>query len=130
MQLALIELTAAIPLQQFKMQDNDGCLVSYISKSMRNKYISLSCKEQTMHNHMLLILDETYDCIDEKSDDLQDNIDFKVILGSLTELQKKVIIFKYYYEYSDNEIAKMLGISRQAVNRLKNRGIEKLRNLF
>lgn len=35
------------------------------------------------------------------------------------------MIYRYYYEYSDSKIAKILGISRQAVNRLRNRAIDK-----
>ncbi|KAA8666397.1 sigma factor-like helix-turn-helix DNA-binding protein [Clostridium sp. HV4-5-A1G] len=41
---------------------------------------------------------------------------------------KKVIIKKFFYGFTDTEIGKQLSISRQAVNRLKNRALERLRN--
>lgn len=130
MQLALLELTQIIPIQNFKNNDNDAFLISYISKSMKNKYIALSSKNQKTQSHMLLSLDEMIDCTDENNKDIKFNIVIELNLDSLTELQKKVIICRYYYGYSDVEIAKILGISRQAVNKLRNRGIEKLRTLF
>lgn len=37
---------------------------------------------------------------------------------------------KYIYELSEIDIAKILGISRQAVNRLKNRALNNLRKFF
>ena len=127
MQLSLLELSQVIPLENF--QNNDAFLVSYISKSMKNKYIALSSKNQNIQSH-ILSLDEMMDYTDENNKDIKFNIILELNLECLTELQKKVIIYRYYYEYSDNEIAKVLGVSRQAVNRLRNRAIEKLRNIL
>lgn len=48
----------------------------------------------------------------------------------LTELQRKIILLKYIYGYSDQEIANRLKISRQAVNRAKNRGVKIIRENY
>lgn len=48
----------------------------------------------------------------------------------LTNLQKKIIILKYIHGFSDQEIANSLCISRQAVNRAKNRGISIIKAIY
>lgn len=51
----------------------------------------------------------------------------KSLLSMLTELQKKIIILKFFLNYSDIEIANELCKSRQVVNRIKNRALKRLR---
>ena len=51
------------------------------------------------------------------------------MLGTLSKKQRDVIIYKYFMNFTDVEIAEVMGISRQAVNRIKNRGLETLRFL-
>ena len=56
-----------------------------------------------------------------------------VLFQSIQKLsirQQIVLIKKYFYGYSDIEIASMLGISRQAVNKIKRNAIEKLRKIL
>ncbi len=48
----------------------------------------------------------------------------------MNEKQKSVLIYKYVYGYSDCEIACALGITRQAVNGLKNRALTVLKELL
>ena len=48
----------------------------------------------------------------------------------LSEIQRQVISLKYWYGYSEVDIAQMLHITRQAVNRTKNRAINELRKLY
>ena len=51
-------------------------------------------------------------------------------LSVLTPRQRDVILYKYIYRYSDTEIAEILDISRQAVNQIKNRSTEILREVY
>jgi len=59
------------------------------------------------------------------------NILFNVNLGEkyyLLTLREKTIISLYYlYGYRDREIAKSYGVTQQLVNRLRKKGIKKLK---
>ena len=52
------------------------------------------------------------------------------MLNCLSQKQKLIMIYKYIYGYSDIEISMLLNISRQAVNRLKNRAITTLKEYY
>lgn len=52
------------------------------------------------------------------------------LIKPLTTTQKEVLYLKYFYGYSDSEISDKLHITRQAVNRTKNRALEELRKLY
>lgn len=64
---------------------------------------------------------------EDESLSLEDRLELREMLGGLTDVQQKVIIAKYLDGYSDAEIAARLHISRQAVNRAKNRAIAYLK---
>ncbi len=48
----------------------------------------------------------------------------------LTEQQRKIIVYRYIYGYSIQEISDKLNVSRQAVNRTKNRAIKIIRSVY
>jgi RNA polymerase sigma factor (sigma-70 family) len=68
----------------------------------------------------------------------QDSIDKQIIdkeimkkgCELLTQRQKEIIYLEYYYEFTVNEISRMLGISRQAVYKHKVKGLNILRNFL
>ncbi|WP_313340751.1 sigma-70 family RNA polymerase sigma factor [Sedimentibacter sp.] len=103
----------------------DGVVVNYTNKFFINAYLNLLKTHKSKIQYVYLDDENTfindvpyYDEID----DLEN-----AYLSYLTELQKKIIILKYVYGYSDNEIANSLRISRQAVNRAKNRGLNAIK---
>ena len=49
------------------------------------------------------------------------------LLSLLTLREKEIINLRYFKEYSDIEISQKLRISRQAVNKTKNRAITKMK---
>ena len=51
-------------------------------------------------------------------------------LENLTERQKGVIICKYIYCLSDSQISEIFKISRQSVNKLKNRALNVLKEYY
>ena len=103
----------------------DGAIVSYTNKFFDNTFFNLLQKQKS--KFQLIYLDDENTFI--KDIPYYDEIsDFdSVYLSGLTELQKKVIVLKYVCAFSDCEIAKKLQISRQAVNRTKNRGLDNIR---
>ncbi len=101
---------------------NDGAIVNYINKFFTNTCINLSRAKKDPPQIIYLDDENTFindiPYYDDELNDLEYNY-----LQYLTNLQKKIILLKYIYGFSDQEIAKSMGISRQAVNRAKNRGI-------
>ena len=63
-----------------------------------------------------------------------ENILIKIELGKgyehLTKREKKVINLYYLEGYKDEEIAKFYGVSQQAVNKSRKKGINKLMLVF
>ena len=58
---------------------------------------------------------------------LEEEVNFRLWLRPLTEKQKRIIQMSYLYQLSDQEIAGILGISRQAVYKIRQSAIKKLR---
>lgn len=120
----LIESLYNLEPERFKNDDGED-IKKYLAASLRNRYIALS-KARVKDLTTLLALYEQ-DAIYSYSDD---EILLRDMLKILSQKQREIIVYKYIYGYSDSEIAKSLGISRQAVNRLKNRGFEIIRDNF
>ncbi len=59
--------------------------------------------------------------------DLHNSIFIKDLLSQVTELQKNILILKFIQNYSETEISNILDVSRQSVNRAKNRALVTLR---
>lgn len=120
----LLELLYKVDISRFQQTTGEG-LKRYIAVSLRNKYIALS-KAGTDLKKNNQFLD---DFVSLEPDFLEEYI-FLEGLNELTEKQRKIIIFKYLHNYTNNEIAKILKISRQAVNQIKNRAVETLREYY
>jgi len=123
--LFLIELLYNIDLSRFEEDETFG-IKKYIAVCIRNKYIALSMQKDIYINNTLPLLDIAAfenDCFD-------DAILISQVLKVLNEKQKSVLVYKYIYGYSDCEIADNLGITRQAVNGLKNRALAVLKELL
>ncbi len=124
----LIELINNISLDKFCADDSVD-LKKYIAVSIRNKYISYS-KAKQMHEALFVGFCEEIASDNDVSNDFESNMALFEGFSRLTKRQRQVIIYKYVYDYSDVEISKFLHISRQAVNRLKTRGLIILRDFL
>lgn len=124
--IALIETILYMPIFNKSYLKKDEAIIGYVIKSIRNKYIYLSEKNtKILRTQTELDLDICSDKYYIESDDL---ILIRSLLSKLSELQKRIIIQKYFYKCSDVEIAKNINVSRQAVNRIKNRALKNMRN--
>ncbi len=121
----LIELLYDISLNKFE-NDNSNGLSGYIAVSLKNKYIALS-KKQELENFSRISFEETEDFLFFTFDNY---FGIDEALSYLSKRQKIIITYKYIYNYTDCEISSVLGISRQAVNRLKNRAIKTLKEFY
>ena len=118
----LVELLYKIDLKRLKDSID---LKKYIAVSIRNKYIHISRERQKL----LLEQNQYFEMGIEYFDPAVKEI-LKSAIKNLSKNQQKTIIYKYIYCYSDAEIADELEITRQAVNRTKNRALNSLRAYF
>lgn len=105
---------------------NEGALINYIHKAIKNKSVNLF-KKNILRTIVPVTLDVTTIPYNYNFDS---QIFISKLLNSLPILQREIIKKKFLYDYSDKEIAKLYGISRQAVNRTKNRALNNLRNML
>lgn len=117
----LLELLYKVDIKRFEKKSGDG-LKRYIAVCIGNRYIAL-CKQ----NSILKKNNVSFSYIASHEKDFLQNQMLKDAMDKLTHKQREIIILKYIYNYSDVEIALALDISRQAVNRIKNRAVVALR---
>lgn len=121
----LLELLYNAQLSKFD-NDTSESLHRYIVVCIRNKYISLSKEKQKNEQNISVF----YENQNKFSDYAETTVFLKEWLDSLSIKQRLIIIYRYIYNYSDAEIAQQMKISRQAVCRLKNRGLENLKKFY
>lgn len=121
----LLELLYDIELSKFS-NDTGENLHKYIAVCLRNKYIAISKENQRNDS----FISELYESDSFYLDNAEMTVFLKEWLDKLSIKQRMIIIYRYIYNYSDVEIAQLLGISRQAVCRLKNRGLENLKKFY
>lgn len=116
-----IQLLDKIPLNELK---EDKYILSYISKSVKNKHINLINISIKKNSYL-----EYFDFIDIKKNvnDEFDIIDTFDLLSKLNKREFLIIHSLFFKEMSANEIAKSLNISRQAVNQIKLKSLNKLK---
>ncbi|WP_432662948.1 RNA polymerase sigma factor [Wukongibacter baidiensis] len=124
MTIALLQTLKEIDLNEICMK-NDGAITNYIWFFLRHKCVDLfrqnvSKKIETTNLNLDVIADDTSYSVDDK-------LFVSMLLNSLPPLQRIVLKRKFMQGFSENEIAVRSGISRQAVNRAKNRGLKNLR---
>lgn len=113
--VAIIEAVKGI-----KKSETDGQCLSYINNAVKFKYIYL-CKKNIYHCQ-----EECYEVIEndslyvyvEKYEDIEFKIDMEIEKEKLSTNQKKILEY-IIAGYSDREISKRMGISRQYINRVK-----------
>lgn len=107
----------------------------HLSVAIRNKFISISKSSGEIFKREKSLFDQDWVGYNEgkikKGKDLNSEDLLIISLNKMeinhilrnhcSDKQRKVFILKFYYGYSDIEIGSMLGISRQAVNRMLNR---------
>lgn len=63
----------------------------------------------------------------QENEDFVDKFALKDIVDKLEERDKKIILMRYFYDKTQSEIAKRLGVSQVQVSRLENKILENLR---
>ncbi|AGK96646.1 sigma-70 family RNA polymerase sigma factor [Clostridium pasteurianum] len=129
--IALIETIRAIPIFTNDALKKEQYIIGYINTSIRHKYIRLSKKHIEITNKeteldINILLKNTT----EESQDLIDNCIFlNALLDKLSQYQHDIINKLFICNISEVDLARQLNISRQSVNRIKNRALNNLRKV-
>ena len=115
----LLEFINNVNLEKFKNRKDEE-IDSYIYKVFKNKYINIL--RQVINKNIEATIFETdficYDCYEK----LEEKYIFE-LMKNLRDIQKKIIIGKYVYDYSDIELAVLLNISRQTIYKQKKKAL-------
>ena len=124
----VLELCQKIDLRCFENL-NEGAVVKYIYNSLRHEYIRLSkFNSRYKINEQLYGIDpsELINCHKTTDESIYLDKHVEDLIDILTQKERQVIINTYAMGYSNVEIAKILGISKQAVWKTKKRALGKL----
>lgn len=119
----LIKIIDTIPINEDCIW-HDKAILSYISKSVKNEYIKLSKRD---HNIKKVELDL---CNELENEYFEEDFSFIELFKELTEKESYIIKLIYIYGFSVVEIAESMRITRQAVNKSKNRALKKLKKVY
>lgn len=118
-------------LQQKGLKNSsDMYAISYIVKSVKNQYIALSKAQACRKENVFSEMSEEQMVYVEQIASTDDRVDISSYFPSenrLSEREKAILQLFFVDEYSIEEIAQQLSISRQAVNQAKNRALNKIR---
>ncbi|WP_066875027.1 RNA polymerase sigma factor [Clostridium mediterraneense] len=117
-----IELIYKINLDKFS---NDNHIKGFIIKSLVNKRTDIFRKYLKIKDREVSIENLTNNFLSFDSYDLSN--EFYTLIENLSEKQRYVISLEFIEGFTDSEVAKIMNISRQAVNSMKNRAIASLR---
>ena len=124
-----MELIQNIRLE-FLHHKDEGGVVSYIVASIHNSYVKRV--REIQKRPKLIVYSDLNDSelyyieVSYSTSDTYRACDISSIEKLLTKTEMSVIEMVYLFGYSPTEIAKIFGVSRQAINQMKNRALKKL----
>jgi RNA polymerase sigma factor (sigma-70 family) len=126
----IIGLLEKLPKISSKIVVNthEGVVVNYIYQILKNKKIDLF-RKYIVNVEKEILNDEILD-LSSYIVDFNQKMEIDGYLSKLTEKQKKIILLRYYHGFSDAEVAERFNISRQSVNKIHRRALEKLKDEY
>lgn len=119
----MLTLINKLNLEKFKNFE-EGTAFKYIHISIKHEYIRLSKKNSYINSHEILIDMDIVDYIDNNEDKGKfstESLEFiKYMAENLIGNQRRVFLYSLN-GCSNTEISKLIGISRQAVGKIKKR---------
>jgi RNA polymerase sigma factor (sigma-70 family) len=109
---------------------DDGVIVAYLARAVKNEYIRLSKKNCKILNNETPLLEDQIVFENSFEDGIEIRISLKNALASLTPVQQEIIKKVILQDKREDVVAREMNISRQAVNKAKQRAIMQLRNYF
>ena len=121
----LAELLFKIDISKFKSDDSED-LQKYIAVCLRNEYYAMLRRKGLQP----LLLDDCMFDTFESANTLENTVFVKECLTKVTENHRKILILRYCHDFSDSEISEELHISRQAVNKARNKALETIKKFL
>jgi len=112
---------------------SDGVVVNYIAQSIRHSYIRLSKQQAKVNSNETLFedLSEGQRYYVENANTCTNNelLEITELLSgkNLTDSERNVLIWEFCFGMTSAEIARAKSVSRQSINQIKKRAIQKLR---
>jgi RNA polymerase sigma factor (sigma-70 family) len=128
--ISLIETINCIPIYKNAKFNEDKYIVGYINTSIKHKYIQLSKKNTNIIDKEIeldLNIISNHEVMEDWN--LIDTIFLSNLVDKLSSYHKNIIRKIFMYNISEADLAKELKISRQSVNRAKNRALDNLRKI-
>lgn len=122
--IKFLELISKLDLRRFRDAD-DKQIFKYIHKYLRNRSLDLFRKHKSRDISCIHV-----DCdllIEQRNSYVENTVLISMLIASLNPFQREVITRKYIYGFSDREIAKQVGKSRQAINRIRKKALRGIR---
>lgn len=133
LQLDFIVLIKNIRLERLQYC-NDGVLVNYIVRAVKNSYISHSKRAGAVDHTEIGFSDlsEEQMYMVEGQNSVSGTDDFQELMahiprGTLTDRETLIIIREFYMGMSSAEISNDLKVSRQSINQTKQKALKKLK---
>lgn len=121
--IELLKLIKNIDIERFRKDDD--YIENFIYTFIKNKSIDLLKKNNSRKREDLSI---DYDILhDTRIPSFESRPFILSLVNTLSKKQRVVIVEKFIHQHKVNDIAKKLGISRQAVHSLERRGLENLK---
>lgn len=126
-----IELLLKLKVERIKNKE-EGSMISYLSTSIHSSYIKKLIKVKQMRNFIVYsdLTEKELHYIDAltATNDIYIGIDYDIMRKLLTNQEFIIIKMIFYEGYSVTETANANGITRQAINQMKNRALKKLKD--
>lgn len=108
---------------------NEGAIVKYFYNSLRHEFIRLSKrnKKYTSNEQSYGIDPSEIINNDKMNHDIYSDVLFYDMINNLTAKEKQIIKYIFLWNYSDVETSKTLGISKQAVGKIKRKALQKMK---
>lgn len=131
--LKLITFVKTFNLDSLHNESNYA-VISYIEKIVRNEYIAFSKNKNRTATHETHFEYEDFANLSESNEILQestqDGLLYDVMKALLTEREYQCVLLTVIQGYTSEEVGKILGCSKQAINQCKKRALGKLKQLF
>ncbi|TCO70636.1 RNA polymerase sigma factor [Marinisporobacter balticus] len=125
--IELLKLIKNINIEKFK-DSHHKQIAKYIHMHLRKRTLDLLKKNENKINEYIEI---NHDLLaDESIADTENTVLTFILIKSLVRQQRDIITMEFIHGFSEKDIAQILKISRQAVNRAKNRALNNLRKIF
>ena len=112
----------------------DGAIINYINNTLHHYYIALSKAQRRIQDNETAYDHDTF--VELLEDDLQysenmdDGIFVETIRKELTNREFVCIWLIVLNGWTADEVAKRLGVTKQAVNQCKKRALEKIKKFY